>query len=165
MPNHFHGIVTITDVGGGGDRPVAPTGPGPRSVGAMVAGFKSAAGRRINAIRGTPGASVWQRNYYEHVIRYEAVLDVIRRYIAENPARWAEDPENPARRRPDHRIPWRGMTILRPDVLASRSRRGDRRSPPGRPVAPNISRVRRTGADCRRVSSPPRLGRCSPCAA
>ena len=100
MPNHFHGIVTITDVGGGGDRPVAPTGPRPRSVGAMVAGFKSAAGRRINAIRGTPGASVWQRNYYEHVIRYEAVLDVIRRYIAENPARWAEDPENPAGRRP-----------------------------------------------------------------
>ena len=65
-----------------------------------MAGFKSASARRINAFRDTPGAPVWQRNYYEHVIRYEAVLNRIRQYIAENPARWAEDPENPARRRP-----------------------------------------------------------------
>ena len=122
MPNHIHGILTITDVGGEcnrrsrtdqrslttgvgvpgrGDRRVAPTGPGPRSVGAIMAGFKSASARRINAFRDTPGAPVWQRNYYEHVIRYEAVLNRIRQYIAENPARWAEDPENPARRRPD----------------------------------------------------------------
>ncbi len=120
MPNHIHGILTITDVGGGcdrgsrpdqrslttgvgvagrGDRRVAPTGPGPGSVGAIVAGFKSASAKRINAFRGTPGVSVWQRNYYEHVIRFEAVLNRIRQYIAENPARWAEDPENPARQR------------------------------------------------------------------
>jgi hypothetical protein len=38
---------------------------------------------------------VWQRNYYEHVIRDEGSLDRIRRYIAENPMRWACDPENP----------------------------------------------------------------------
>ena len=122
MPNHFHGILAIADVGGEcnrrsrpdqrsltagvgvpdrGDRRVAPTGPGPRSVGAIMAGFKSASARRINAFRGTSGASVWQRNYYEHVIRHEAVLNRIRQYIAENPARWAEDPENPARRRLD----------------------------------------------------------------
>ena len=115
MPNHIHGIVTITDIGSGnqrrvcsprcgcvpgrGDRPVAPTGTGPRSLGAMMAGFKAAAARRINAVHGTPGAPVWQRNYYEHVIRYEAMLNRIRQYIEENPARWAEDPENPARRR------------------------------------------------------------------
>ena len=42
----------------------------------MVAGFKSACGQTHQRnSRGTPGASVWQRNYYEHVIRYEAVLD------------------------------------------------------------------------------------------
>ncbi len=121
MPNHIHGILTIADVGserdrrsrpdqrslttgvclpGRGDRRVAPTGPGPGSVGAIVAGFKSASAKRINAFRGTGGEPVWQRNYYEHVIRYEAVLNRIRQYIAENPARWAEDPENPARRQP-----------------------------------------------------------------
>ena len=115
MPNHFHGIVTIADVGGGnerrpndprhpcvlgwGDRPVAPTGGAPGSLGAMMAGFKSAAARRINVLRGIRGASVWQRSYYEHVIRHEEVLNRARQYIERNPARWAEDPENPARRR------------------------------------------------------------------
>ena len=39
---------------------------------------------------------LWQRNYYEHVIRDEDDLDRVRRYIAENPLRWDEDPENPA---------------------------------------------------------------------
>jgi len=80
-----------------------------------VAGFKSASARRINAFRGTPGTSVWQRNYHEHVIRYEAVLNRIRQYIAENPARWAEDPENPARRGPTRNRSWSswwGVAIL-----------------------------------------------------
>ena len=97
MPNHFHGIAIITHRRG--DRPVAPTGP-PRSIGALMAGFKSASTKRINAARGTPGARVWQRNYYDHVIRNEANLHRIRQYIADNPARWAEDPENPAQRTP-----------------------------------------------------------------
>ena len=96
MPNHVHGIVIITDDLRRGDRPVAPSGPRPRSLGAMVAGFKSAATKRINTMRDTPGASVWQRNYYEHVIRNESTLNRIRQYIADNPARWPEDPENPA---------------------------------------------------------------------
>lgn len=95
MPNHFHGIAIITHRS---DRPVAPTGPPPRSIGALMAGFKSASTKRINAARGTPGARVWQRNYYDHVIRNEADLHRIRQYIADNPARWAEDPENPAQR-------------------------------------------------------------------
>ena len=96
MPNHVHGIVIITDGRCRGDRLVAPSGPRPRSLGAMMAGFKSAVTKRINTMRGTPGASVWQRNYYEHVIRNESALDRIRQYIADNPARWSEDPENPA---------------------------------------------------------------------
>ena len=95
MPNHIHGIVMITDDRRRLDRPVAPSGPRPRSLGALMAGFKSAATKRINALRGTPGAAVWQRNYYEHIIRNEAALNRIRQYIADNPARWAEDPENP----------------------------------------------------------------------
>ena len=55
-----------------------------------------------------PDLPVWQRNYYEHVIRDDAVgathasplLERIRAYIAENPARWSEDPENPYRAGP-----------------------------------------------------------------
>ncbi len=102
MPNHLHGVVLITDVdlgerrgNGRGDRPVAPTGPRPKSVGALIAGFKSATTKRINAMRGTPGRPVWQRGYYDHIVRGENSLNRIRQYIRENPLRWHEDPENP----------------------------------------------------------------------
>ena len=39
---------------------------------------------------------VWQRNYYEHIVRNERSLQRIRDYIDANPAMWADDPENPA---------------------------------------------------------------------
>ena len=60
-----------------------------------MAGFKSSVTRRINSIRGTPGAAVWQRNYYDHVIRNESRINRVRQYIADNPVSWPEDPENP----------------------------------------------------------------------
>jgi len=62
-----------------------------RNVGAMVRGFKSAVSRRINEVRNTPGASVWQRNYYEHIIRDDYDLNRIREYIIDNPANWSSD--------------------------------------------------------------------------
>ena len=74
-----------------------PSGPPKRSIGAIVGSYKSAVSKRINTMRGTPGVSVWQRNYYEHVIRTESALNRIRHYITDNPARWSEDPENPIR--------------------------------------------------------------------
>jgi putative transposase len=70
-----------------------------KTIGAMIRGFKSSATKRINALRGTPGVPVWQRNYYEHIVRDEDSLDRIRRYITENPAHWTDDPENTYRRR------------------------------------------------------------------
>jgi len=95
MPNHFHGIVWITH---GtvrhcrSDRPVAPTaGPQPRSLGAMIAGFKSAVTKRINKSRQTVGAKLWQRNYYEHIVRNENELNRIRQYIIDNPKNWKSD--------------------------------------------------------------------------
>jgi len=101
MPNHLHGIVWIVAdddiVGATGRSPLPPRGPTPRSLGAFIAGYKSAVTKRINEMRGTPGNPVWQRNYYEHIIRNERELDTIRHYIRDNPARWAEDPENPSR--------------------------------------------------------------------
>jgi REP element-mobilizing transposase RayT len=60
-----------------------------------MAGYKSAVAKRANALRGTPGAAVWQRSYYEHVVRDEGELQGIRQYIAENPSRWASAPGNP----------------------------------------------------------------------
>jgi type I restriction enzyme S subunit len=96
MPNHIHGIVEIkqSNVGATGRSPL-PRGPARKSLGAFVAGFKSAVAKRINETRGTPGASVWQRNYYEHVVRNEDDLGRIREYIVSNPLKWEWDEENP----------------------------------------------------------------------
>jgi REP element-mobilizing transposase RayT len=98
MPNHIHGIVIIGDhtmnVGAHGRAPLLRRSP--RSLGSFIAGFKSAVTKRINETRGTPGLPVWQRSYYERVIRDEEELNRSRQYIADNPGRWADDPENPA---------------------------------------------------------------------
>ncbi len=71
--------------------PPSPTGTEPGSLGAVVQNFKSVSTRRVNRVRKTPGASLWQRNYWEHVIRRRRDLERIRRYIHENPARWGRD--------------------------------------------------------------------------
>ena len=104
MPNHLHGIIVLTNHTVGATRRVAPTpgrprGPIPGSIGAIVGQFKSAVTKRINAARGASGALLWQRNYYEHVIRTEDELNRIGQYILDNPACWAEDPENPVAER------------------------------------------------------------------
>ena len=97
MPNHIHGIVYIIDDQGRGDRPVAPTkpiGPPPKSIGAFVAGYKSAVTIRINNLRNTPGVAVWQRNYYDHIISSERDYYNIAEYISSNPMYWETDGEN-----------------------------------------------------------------------
>jgi REP element-mobilizing transposase RayT len=82
MPDHLHGIVVIAQRDDGAAAPEAARTRSPaHSVGAIVRGFKAAVVRRV----GTP---LWQRNYYEHIIRNDADLDRIRHYIATNPARW-----------------------------------------------------------------------------
>jgi REP element-mobilizing transposase RayT len=101
MPNHIHGILVLGD-SVGATRRVAPTphqrpGPLPGSIAAIIAQFKGQSARRINLLRGNPGARVWQRNYDEHIVRDEQDLQRLREYIANNPLRWALDEENPAR--------------------------------------------------------------------
>ena len=101
MPNHFHGIVFLRDVGFHGsvvgpDRAHrgAPLRRAPRSVSSLVAGFKATTTRLINEARATPGQRVWQRNYHDRIIRNEREFLAIRRYIYDNPANWGDDPEN-----------------------------------------------------------------------
>lgn len=72
----------------------------PKSLGSLVGGFKSAVTRRLNDIRDNPGSPVWQRNYYERVIRDEGDLHAVRQYIADNPAKWDGDENNPVNLRP-----------------------------------------------------------------
>jgi REP element-mobilizing transposase RayT len=66
-----------------------------------VAYFKHQSSKRINNVRDTPGIRLWQRNYYDHVIRDDADLDRIREYIATNPLRWELDQLHP-----DNRSQW-----------------------------------------------------------
>lgn len=74
---------------------VAPTkGLVAGSLGAIIGQFKSKTARRINALRETRGAPVWQRNYHDHIIRNEVDLFRIRTYIANNPMQWGLDDEN-----------------------------------------------------------------------
>jgi REP element-mobilizing transposase RayT len=65
----------------------------------IVRALKTFSARKINQIRKTPGVPVWQRNYYEHIIRDENDLNRVREYIHHNPARWETDENNPGKGR------------------------------------------------------------------
>ncbi len=65
-----------------------------------MAQFKSIVTKRINGLRNVAGVPVWQRNYYEHIIRNDREMDNITRYIESNPLNWTEDGENPMKPRP-----------------------------------------------------------------
>lgn len=81
MPDHVHAILWIVR----GKRLEAE---GPTPITQVVGSWKSFAARRINAIRGTKGQRVWQRNYYEHIVRDHNALIRIRAYIRNNPKCW-----------------------------------------------------------------------------
>jgi putative transposase len=95
MPNHVHGIATFVGAGLAlpGEKGAASSAP---TLGDVVRAFKSLSAIHVNRLLRRSGP-LWQRNYYEHVIRNERELDKIREYIATNPLRWALDRENPQR--------------------------------------------------------------------
>ena len=136
MPNHFHGIIILSDVYGGGGidqgvegvegesqtRPYKPRPYKPRPSEArpdeprsyqptasdstpppqkrhglpeIVRALKTFSARLINQRRDTQGVPVWQRNYYERIVRNEHELNTIRQYIDENPMNWEMDMDNP----------------------------------------------------------------------
>jgi len=83
MPDHLHGLLTFSDTIIGG-------------LPEVIRYFKSFSARRINHKRKCLGTAVWQRNYYEHIVRTDDELENIRQYILENPMRW-ELKNNPRR--------------------------------------------------------------------
>jgi putative transposase len=101
MPNHIHCIIVIKE-----ESPIPHVGTHscasllqrkPRSLGSIIAGFKSVATKRINEMRHTPSFPVWQKRYYDRVIRNDKELDNIREYIQNNVLQWAierDDPDN-----------------------------------------------------------------------
>jgi putative transposase len=103
MPNHKHSVLLIhNDVvrparSGAAIASGAATAPLRPTLGQVVAYFKYQSSKQINLARQTSGFRFWQRNYYEHVIRDESDLHVIRKYVVENPLKWELDRENPSR--------------------------------------------------------------------
>ena len=92
MPNHVHGVILIHDeIGREGYKP-SPTKP--HHLSEIVRAFKTYSAKGINGIRKSPGVSVWQRSFYEHVIRDEKEYHEIGEYIINNPAKWESDKEN-----------------------------------------------------------------------
>ncbi len=107
MSNHLHGLLALTDSpndavftgrfdmrwatpaneSGGRTFANAPSG----SLGAIIRSYKAVVTRHVNRMRNTPSAKVWQRGYYERIVRDERELERIRAYIQDNPARWAAD--------------------------------------------------------------------------
>lgn len=70
---------------------------GRKPLGRLVGALKTVTTKNMNQMRGSAGAVLWQRNYYEHIIRGEESLHRIREYIINNPGQWAYDRENPQR--------------------------------------------------------------------
>ncbi|MCJ7436132.1 MAG: hypothetical protein MUO77_21850, partial [Anaerolineales bacterium] len=117
MPNHFHGILFIQENVGATrqgqiisqsgteslqiitsesiDGSPLPRGPKPASLGAIIAQFKSRVTKRIWKFPELNNTPIWQRNYYEHVIRNQTDLQNKTDYIEANPLLWDEDDENP----------------------------------------------------------------------
>lgn len=98
MPNHMHGIVALHR--GMGTARRAPTverfgKPTVGSVPTIVPAFKAASARAIDIMQQTPASPVWQRNYYEHIIRTDAELMRTRVYVQTNPLHWLADPDYP----------------------------------------------------------------------
>jgi REP element-mobilizing transposase RayT len=111
MPNHLHGVIALHPGGRGGSR-TAPTqmgklhpgrGDGSRTaraqrgkpLGRLIGAFKTVSTKRINQLQGTPGKVLWQRGFYDHIIRDDEDLSRIRRYIRLNPMQWSLDRYHP----------------------------------------------------------------------
>ena len=113
MPNHIHGIVVIRNCRGEVSSPVnttpvnttfnkstgaetAPLQRGKYALGQIIAYFKYRSTKYINNVfKNQSGQPLWQRNYYEHIIRNEQSLHKIRQYIRNNPFNWERDRNNP----------------------------------------------------------------------
>ena len=108
MPNHIHGILVIDSPVGaplasthrGAPNPTRATTRVAPTLGAVVGAYKSLTTRAyiegvIAGVWAPFQKRLWQRNYYEHVVRNDASLAELRQYILDNPTRWAFDRENP----------------------------------------------------------------------
>jgi len=95
MPDHFHAVIKILDRRWGVLQ-YAPTGfqfkfrSPSYGLGSIIRGFKSASTKKINLLRGTHGLPVWQRNYWDRILRRHEISRV-REYIRNNPSVYLDE--------------------------------------------------------------------------
>lgn len=114
MPNHIHGILIINENAAAGvkeengwvgaihelplpgepDNLLSRSGRRKMTIPLVIGYYKMNTAKKINQSRQTLGQSVWQRNYYEHIICNGCEYEAIANYIADNPLNWCGDPEN-----------------------------------------------------------------------
>ena len=109
MPNHIHGVIIIGDGTtnvGAGLQPALPAAVGSRRHGVPESYAHSRHSQPVESMKcvDQTGTPVWQRGFYDHVIRGERELDRVRTYIMDNPRRWSEDTDNPANWRGGRRV-------------------------------------------------------------
>ncbi len=90
MPNHIHGIIFINSC----FAEAAPKSDA-LAIGEIIRAFKARCTHALHQIEAAHNTQIWQRNYYEHIIRNEKELSSIREYITNNPLQWDLDAENP----------------------------------------------------------------------
>jgi len=109
MPNHIHGIIVLTEPVGANSNPpnkinlVGAIHESPlqtirqrrnMKLSKIIGRFKMTSSKEINLMCQTQGIPVWQRNYYEHIIRDEKDFENTRDYIIHNPLKWFCDNDN-----------------------------------------------------------------------
>ena len=92
MPNHLHGIIMITELDA---CPVKTSARSHKPLGRLIGAFKTISTKRVNILHSTTGRVLWQRSFYDHVIRNERERDRVLEYIVHNPKSWDSDIENP----------------------------------------------------------------------
>ena len=99
MPNHVHATLSLSDALRAGLRPTPTEAISywRESLSGVVRAFKAFSARKINGAQRSYGLPVWQRGFHDRVVRNPAELREIHKYMAENPARWQFDEENPDR--------------------------------------------------------------------
>jgi len=88
MPNHLHGLIVLSS------EARLETSPPVPELGDVVGAFKSLSTRAVSSHLGEGARRIWQRNYYEQIVRSDSMLNGLRQYIADNPGHWQDDPEN-----------------------------------------------------------------------
>ena len=118
MPNHVHGIIVLAGAKAGGETPPLQK----PALGQIMGYYKYQSTSRIKALMQPAGSAVWQRGYYEHVIRDDQALNRIREYIASNPHRWHLDRENPQAKGKDSFDAWLTSIKERPDQIMEKAK-------------------------------------------